>query len=112
MKVVGFSFVRNGVKYGYPFVQSILSVLPLVDEFVINLGNSDDETNEVVNGCPRKKKKIHSVWDESLKTGGKVLAAETNKALDATAADADWLFTYKVMRSFMKRIMWKYVIRC
>lgn len=93
MKVAGFSFVRNGVKYGYPFKQSILSVLPLVDEFVINLGNSEDDTNEVIDGLPQEKiKKIHSVWDESLRTGGKVLAVETNKALDATSADADWLF--------------------
>ncbi len=93
MKVAGFTFVRNGIKYGYPFRESILSVLPLVDEFVINLGNSEDTTNEEVNKLPQEKiKKIHSVWDESLRTGGKVLAVETNKALDATAADADWLF--------------------
>ncbi|WP_346236669.1 glycosyltransferase family 2 protein [Niabella insulamsoli] len=93
MKVAGFSFVRNGVKYGYPFKQSILSVLPLVDIFVINLGNSEDETNKVVDSLPPEKiKKIYSVWDESLKTGGKVLAVETNKALDATPEDADWLF--------------------
>ncbi len=39
MKVVGFTFVRNGVKYGYPFRQSILSLLPLVDEMVVNLGD-------------------------------------------------------------------------
>ncbi|MGE9312199.1 glycosyltransferase family 2 protein [Niabella sp. CJ426] len=93
MKVVGFSFVRNGVKYGYPFVESIRSVLPLVDEFVINLGNSDDETNDLVERLPKEKvKTIHSIWDESLKTAGRVLAVETNKALDVTGAEADWLF--------------------
>ncbi|MCH5600795.1 glycosyltransferase family protein [Niabella ginsengisoli] len=93
MKVAGFSFVRNGVKYGYPFKQSILSVLPLVDEFIINLGDSEDGTNEVVDNLPQEKiRKIYSVWDESLRIGGKVLAEETNKALDATSVDADWLF--------------------
>ncbi|MFT4092130.1 MAG: glycosyltransferase family 2 protein [Niabella sp.] len=93
MKVAGVTFVRNGVKYGYPFRQSILSVLPLVDEFIINLGDSEDNTNQVIENLPKEKIKIiHSVWDEALKTGGKVLAAETNKALDAAPADADWLF--------------------
>jgi len=93
MKVVGFSFIRNGVNYGYPFTQSILSVLPVVDEFVLNLGNSDDNTNEVIESLHQEKiRTFHSVWDENLRTGGKVLAVETNKALDIAVADADWLF--------------------
>ena len=37
MKVSGFTFLRNGQKLGYPFVESIRSVLPIVDEFVIAL---------------------------------------------------------------------------
>lgn len=93
MKVVGFSFIRNGVNYGYPFTQSILSVLPVVDEFVLNLGNSEDNTNEVVEDLQQPKiKTFSSVWDETLRTGGKVLAVETNKVLDWIPADADWLF--------------------
>ncbi|UAY53493.1 glycosyltransferase family protein [Ferruginibacter albus] len=93
MKVSGFSFVKNAVKYSYPVVESIQSILPLVDEFVICLGNSDDNTNELIASIHSDKIKIiHSVWDDSLREGGKVLAVETNKALDATAADSDWLF--------------------
>lgn len=93
MKVAGFTFLRNGVKYGYPFKQSILSLLPVVDEMVINLGNSEDSTNEVIDSLPQEKiKKIYNVWDESLRTGGRILAVETNKALDATSENADWLF--------------------
>lgn len=93
MKVAGFTFIRNGVKYGYPFVESIKSVLPVVDEFVINLGNSEDDTTQVIENISSDKIKIiHSVWDESLKQGGVVLAVETNKALQATPHDADWLF--------------------
>lgn len=41
---------------------------------------------------PGKIKIIHSVWDDRLREGGKVLAVETDKAMDATAADSDWLF--------------------
>ncbi|MEP7109095.1 MAG: glycosyltransferase family 2 protein [Ferruginibacter sp.] len=93
MKVSGFTFVKNAVKYGYPVVESIRSVLPVVDEMVVCLGDSEDATNELIASVRSDKIKIiHSVWDKNLRKDGKVLAEETNKALDATAADADWLF--------------------
>jgi hypothetical protein len=48
MKVSGFTFLRNGQKLGYPFVASIRSILPIVDEFVIALGPCDDDTEKMV----------------------------------------------------------------
>ena len=93
MKVSGFTFVKNAVKFGYPVVESISSILPLVDEMIVCLGNSEDETAALIESIKTDKIKIiHSVWDDSLREGGKVLAVETNKALAATAADSDWLF--------------------
>lgn len=93
MKVSAFTFVRNAVKYDYPVVESIQSILTLVDEYIVCVGNCDDGTLELIQRINSPKIKIiHSVWDESLREGGKVLAAETNKAKDAVAADADWLF--------------------
>lgn len=93
MKVSGFTFVKNAVKYGYPVVESITSLLPIVDEMVVCLGDSEDETNKLIESIGSDKIKIiHSVWDNSLREGGKVLAVETNKAMDATAYDSDWLF--------------------
>jgi len=35
---------------------------------------------------------VESIWDESLKEGGRVLAAETNKAFDLVAPEYDWAF--------------------
>ncbi len=93
MKVSGFTFVKNAVKYGYPVVESIKSILPIVDEMIVCLGDSDDETNKLVDSIGSDKIKIvHSVWDNSLREGGKVLAVETDKTMDATASDSDWLF--------------------
>ncbi len=93
MKVSGFTFVKNAVKYGYPVVESISSLLPLVDEMIVCLGDSEDKTNELIAAIGSNKIKIvHSVWDNNLREGGKALAVETNKAMDATATDADWLF--------------------
>jgi hypothetical protein len=93
MKISGFTFVKNAVKYDYPVVESVSSLLPLVDEMVINLGDSEDSTNELIGSIGSDKLKIvHSVWDKNLREGGKVLAVETDKAMDAVAADSDWLF--------------------
>jgi len=93
MKVSGFTFVKNAIKYGYPVVESITSILPVVDEMIVSLGDSEDDTNNLIAsiGSP-KIKMVHSVWDDSLREGGKVLAVETDKAIAATATDSDWLF--------------------
>jgi hypothetical protein len=93
MKISGFTFVRNAVKFDYPIVESINSILPIVDEFIVNIGNSDDSTVELIQSIQSPKIKIlHSVWDESLKEGGRVLASETEKAKARVSPDADWLF--------------------
>jgi hypothetical protein len=91
MFVSGFSFVRNAVKLDYPVVEAMLSILPLVDEFVMVVGNSDDATLELINSIGDSKIRIvHSIWDDSLRQGGRVLAEETNKALAAINPKADW----------------------
>lgn len=93
MFVSGFTFIRNAVKYDYPVVESILSVLPVCDEFVVALGNSDDNTEGLIKSIDSPKIKIiNTVWDESLREGGRVLAAETDKALRAINPLADWAF--------------------
>ena len=74
MKVSGFTFVKNAIKYGYPVTASIRSVLPLVDEMIVCLGDSEDDTTRLIESIGSDKIKIiHSVWDSSLREGGKVL---------------------------------------
>ncbi|SHM67497.1 glycosyl transferase [Mucilaginibacter sp. OK098] len=93
MKVSGFTFIRNAVKNDYPIVEAITSILPLCDEFVVAVGNSEDDTRQLIEGINSPKIRIiDTVWDDSLRAGGKVFAIETNKALDAIAADSDWAF--------------------
>ena len=93
MKVSGFTFVRNAIKFDYPVVEAITSILPLCDEVIVCVGNSDDDTLDLVKSIASDKIKIvPSVWDDKLREGGKVLAVETNKAFDAVAADSDWAF--------------------
>lgn len=91
MKVVGFSFIKNAVKYDFPVVESIKSVLPLCDKFYIAVGKSEDDTLELIRSIDKDKIIIiETVWDETLREGGHVLAAETNKAMQALPADTDW----------------------
>ena len=68
MKVSGFTFLRNGQKLGYPFVPSIRSVLPVVDEFVIALGPCEDDTEKMVLeiGDP-KIRIIRTQWNERIR---------------------------------------------
>ena len=93
MKVSGFTFVKNAVKFSFPVVESITSILPLCDEFIVSVGDCEDGTLELIQSINSPKIKIiRSVWDNSLREGGKVLAVETNKAFDAVSPDSDWAF--------------------
>jgi hypothetical protein len=93
MRVSGFTFIRNGVKYDYPVIEAINSILPLVDDFIVAVGNSDDETLELIKSINSDKIKIiETLWDDSQREGGRVLALETDKAFQAISAASDWCF--------------------
>jgi hypothetical protein len=67
--------VRNVVKYDYPVVESIRSILPVVDEFIVNVGRCDDGTLELIRSIGDPKIKIvESVWDETLRKDGLIYA--------------------------------------
>ena len=81
MKVSGFSFIKNAVKFDYPVKESVLSLLPLVDEYVMAVGNSEDDTRALIAGIESDKIKIiDTVWDDTVREGGRILAIETQKA--------------------------------
>lgn len=90
MKVSGFTFIRNAEKYDYPIVEAISSILPLCDEVVVAVGNSEDATRSLVEALGPKIRIIDTVWDDDMREGGRVLAIETDKALAAIAPNADW----------------------
>jgi hypothetical protein len=93
MKVTGFTIIRNAIKFDYPVVEAITSILPICDEFIVAVGNSEDETLQLIKSINSPKIKIiETIWDDSLRQGGQVLAIETNKAFDAISKDVDWCF--------------------
>ena len=73
MKVSAFTFIKNGQILGYPFLQSIQSVLPIVEEFVVNVGESEDDTLTLIKSIPSSKIRIiQSKWNDSMQDRGYV----------------------------------------
>jgi hypothetical protein len=88
MLLSGFTFIRNAVKYDFPITECVESMLPLVDELVINVGDSDDATEELIARLDSPKiRLLHSKWDDSKTDRGLVLSEQTNLALDAVKGD-------------------------
>ena len=58
MKVSGFTFIRNALKLDYPVKEAILSILPIVDEMIVAVGKSDDETRILIDSLGDKIKII------------------------------------------------------
>lgn len=93
MKVSAFTYVRNGLHFDYPIVESIQSVLPVVDEFIVVIGDSFDGTREAVEAIRDPKIRIiDTVWDQQLRTGGKIFAEQANLGMEHASRDSDWLF--------------------
>lgn len=93
MKISGFIIIRNAVINDYPVTEAIRSVLPIVDEMIVSVGESEDATLALIQSIDSDKIRIvHSTWDPALRKGGEVLAVETNKAFQHVSPDADWAF--------------------
>ena len=93
MKVAGFTIIKNAVVNDFPIVEAIRSILPVVDEMIVLIGDSTDATIALIESIGDPKIKIHhSVWDKALRKGGAVLAAETNKAFQLIDPSFTWAF--------------------
>lgn len=87
MKISGFTILRGAVRLGYPFEASLRSLLPLVDELIVSVGDDDDGTWEAVAaiGDPRVRA-FRSTW-RLPSVGGHVLSEQTNIALGRCTGD-------------------------
>ena len=91
MQVSGFSFVRNGIKLGYPIVEAISSILPICDEFIIAVGKSEDDTLDRIKAIGDSKIRIiETEWDKKLFVRGQINSFQTNIALKE--CKGDWCF--------------------
>jgi hypothetical protein len=91
MKISAFTFIKNGELLGYPFLQSIRSVLPIVDEFVINVGESEDDTLEMIKSIDDDKIRIiESKWNDCMSDRGYVYGHQ--KMIAQFNCTGDWAF--------------------
>lgn len=91
MKISAFTFIKNGQILGYPFIQSILSILPIVDEFVINVGESEDDTLQLIKDINDAKIRIiRCKWNDKMKESGYVYGQQ--KMIAQFNCTGDWAF--------------------
>jgi len=93
MKISGFTMVKNATKLYYPIKEAIASILPIVDEFVVALGDCDDDdtTREAIESIGSDKVRIiDTVWDLDKYPNGTENAHQTDIAREACSGD--WLF--------------------
>jgi len=91
MKVSAFTFIRNGQILGYPFLQSIQSILPIVDEFIINVGIGEDNTLELIKSLSSPKIRIiESSWNDTMQDRGYVYGQQ--KMIAQFNCTGDWAF--------------------
>jgi len=93
MRISGFTCVKNATLLYFPVKQSIMSILPIVDEFVVALGDcaANDHTREQILSIGSGKIRIiDTVWDTQTFGHGTILAQQTEIA--RAACTGDWLF--------------------
>jgi glycosyltransferase involved in cell wall biosynthesis len=89
--ISGFTFIRNGSSLGFPFIESIRSLLPLVQEFVVAVGRSDDNTLDLIRAINDPKIRIiETTWNERMGDRGFVYAQQ--KMIAQYACTGDWAF--------------------
>lgn len=91
MKVSGFTVIKDAVKFDFPIKESILSLLPLCDEFIVGVGKSNDGTLALIKSIKSAKLRIvESEW-ETFRTGKEhTFVTKTNEVLNLCRGD--WCF--------------------
>ncbi|MFC0185883.1 hypothetical protein ACFFJX_26995 [Pseudarcicella hirudinis] len=103
--ISGFTMVRNATKYYFPIKECILSALPIVDEFVIALGEGDlnDKTREEILSIGSDKSKL-SKEDYGMSSYTKMAEYSDMKLTSPKSiAPETGVCIYRQMNLFMKK---------
>jgi hypothetical protein len=91
MKISGFSFARNAESLYYPVKESILSILPVCDEFIMVVGKSADHTRDIVASIHDPRLRIiDTEWPEREQATEHIFRQQANIGL--RACTGDWCF--------------------
>jgi len=81
LRFFGFGILRNGVKYDYPFEESLRSLSSLTEKVYLALGDSEDGTENRLKNIPNLEI-INTNWDPKLRDDGLILSNQTNFILN------------------------------
>ena len=87
------TFLRNGTQLGFPYIESISSILPIVDEFVVVVGSGTDDTLKEIQNLQKtnpKIKIIETIWNDHMRDRGFVYAQQ--KMIGQYSCTGDWVF--------------------
>ena len=87
-----FMVLKNVLKTGYPFVESIAASLPMCDEFLISEGYSDDGTFEIVDKISKLNRKVKVFRQEWPSTKKYSVIAEVTNSIRAKCS-YDYIFS-------------------
>ncbi len=113
MKISGFTMAKNVSKLYYPIKESVESILPIVDEFVIALGDSDadDNTRALIESIGSDKIRIiDTVWDLDKYPDGTENGHQTDIAKEACTGD--WLFYVQADEVIHEQYLDEVVAKC
>ena len=95
--------MKNGVKFDYPVVEAITSILPLCDHFVVAVGDCNDGTMELIQSIGSEKIQIiNTVWDPALKEKEGYWLLRPTRLLMQFRLSTTGVFTFRAMRLYMK----------
>ena len=111
MKIDGFTYIRNGFKMGYPFISSIQSLLPIVDELIVVVGNSEDGTKEAIENLTNPKIIIiDNIWTREKRINGAIFREQSNIGLNRVTGDwAIHIQADEVLHESAKEKLIKYI---
>lgn len=92
MKLSAFTLIKNGIKFDYPIIESVNSLIDYVDEYIINVGRSSDGTEALIAKHFDSNPKVKIVFRdwEDKNQGTTFFSSQTQAALDMCSGD--WCF--------------------
>lgn len=91
VKLSAFTIIKNAILFDYPIVESMKSILPTVDEYIVNVGICNDGTKEMLErefADEPKVKMFDSEW-EGKEYGTTFFSHQTQLTLDK--CEGDWV---------------------
>lgn len=93
MRITGIMAIKNGISGGFPFLEGVLSILPIVEEFLIVDGGSSDETWQALNRLkdtfPEKIRLFMDKWAPTPVWEN--IDGSLNMLVSEAEAEGDWM---------------------